>query len=206
MPLKNIFKKEKKPRYSVLQREFDGWLSEYTRREEAKKIEVLALESAQLTPRVVYRNHNGHLSMSCEVYIHEDESAPCESGRDEDSDSSVASDDTAATTAPGLIPTTDSWLCYEYPSMYCKGIPEEIKSDVSPMSSTETLVEASPRAAAAAAKIEAIAAEVGPKVQHRIREPTLVSLREAQNNNYIKYRLEGYEMEKFEKFWKVGSF
>lgn len=140
--------------------------------------------------------------------IKEGESALCESWRDEDNDSSVA---ITATSATGLIPTTDSWLCNEFPSFYCKGLEavEEIdteeteekleyveehanekapshEQEISPMSSTETLVEST------AAKIEATVSEANPKIT--TLESTLIPIWLAQQRADIKYRPEGFEL------------
>ena len=64
---------------------------------------------------------------------------------------------------------------------------------ISPMSSTETLVDVVPRAAVVAAKLEAFAREV-PKKKAK-RQATLVPLCVAQQRDDIKYRPEGFELE-----------
>ncbi|KIP04777.1 hypothetical protein PHLGIDRAFT_120379 [Phlebiopsis gigantea 11061_1 CR5-6] len=179
----------------------------------AQKVDIVTLERAYRRPKVVYRSGNNHHSFHAEVCIMEEESAPCESWRDEDN-ASAASDDTTtdATPSAGLIPTSDSWLCHEYPSMYyLEGATsdEESSSDEesededreqdSPMSSTETLVEVSPRAAIIAAKIEVVAREVKPKAQAVRIEATLVPLWVAQGRIDIKYRCEGFELKEAKK-------
>lgn len=162
----------------------------------AKDISIGQVQSPS-KPQITYFHVARHDSMIAQLGFMEDESAPCESWRDEDSDFSVVSGyttTTTATAAPGLIPTTDSWLCNEFPSLYCNEVPEDEEEEISPMSSTETLVEASPRAIEVAAKIEAIALEVPPKKDNALLHATLVPLWVAQQQASIKYRLEGFEL------------
>lgn len=173
--------KSKKPRELSIFMEFDTpefWTKYHLC--EAKEVELLPLEFAQSRPDIVYRSIDKRMSIFEEVYIKEGESAPCESWCDEDNNLSVASENTTTAAAPGLIPTTDSWLCYEYPSTYYKGIPEE-EEEFSPMSSTETLV-------------EAVAQEVGPKKVNTLRQATLIPLYIAQHRGDIKYHPEGFEL------------
>ncbi|GJE97101.1 hypothetical protein PsYK624_133120 [Phanerochaete sordida] len=147
----------------------------------------------------ITRDPARHISMAAEVFVCDGLSASLRGG-DEDRSKQTA--------AKPRIATTDSWLAGEYPSLYLKGAHTEEESisesgeedeeePVSPMSSTETLVDAAPaptaKAAHIAAKLEAIAAEV-PRKPVAARVPTLISLADAQARSDIKYRPEGFEM------------
>lgn len=163
------------------------------------ELELIPLEFARCRPEIVYRNvnrniHGKHVSMFAEPMVWEESSAPF-AGGDED-DSTLLTDTSVASPAHGHITTTDSWLVYEYPSLYVKGIEEEEETEVSPMSSTETLVAVEtvkPQVTAVAAKLEAIVAEVPQKVKV-VQHPTLIPLAVAQARADIKYRAEGFEM------------
>ena len=174
------------------------------------ELELIPLESAQCRPEMVYRvlsrNQHKHTSMRAEPLVWEEPSAPF--GGDEDV-SYPAPTSVVHSPARRRIPTLDSWLVQEYPSLYMEAIPEEDEEDeetmemeesgemeeeVSPMSSTETLVEVNvAQAAAVAAKLEAIVAELPKRAPIALRQ-TLIPLAVAQARDDIKYRAEGFEM------------
>ena len=100
------------------------------------------------------------------------------------------------------IPTTDSWLASEFPSLYVKveddddeenSVDESVgRDEYSPMSSTETLVEREEMIGDAGIleKVE----EVEMRKVHTLRQAPLVPLHLAQMHHRIKYRPEGFEM------------
>ena len=176
-------------------------------RRTTQKVDVVTMERAYRKPKLVYRTGDNHRSFHAEVCIMEEESAPCASWRDEDNAPAVSdATPTHATSAAGLIPTSDSWLCREYPSMYYLEKEEESsdeesegEEEESPMSSTETLVEAAPRAAIAAAKVAAAPRAVKARAPLVRLESTLVPLWVAQGRTDIKYRGEGFEIEEVKR-------
>jgi hypothetical protein len=102
------------------------------------------------------------------------------------------------------LPTTDSWLANEFPSLYCKADLEDSDSEdegddeieeCSPVSSTETLVAEEPKIEdAGVPKVIEIVEEVPERKIHTIRRPHLYPLHLAQKHYLIKYRPEGFEM------------
>ena len=93
----------------------------------SREPKLLSLEEAQTRPEIVYRFVSKRNSIIAEFYNRK-MSAPCESGRDEDS-FSVASDDTNATTMsdPSLNPTKDGGrLNYGQEAIFGEAGPREV--------------------------------------------------------------------------------